>query len=130
VAGLAVGRADAVAELRDLERGPVEFRKSRDQPCHNTGLAHAAGMPADDNECHGFIVAVCRDFRKALRRVISCQETSHPMPDSTPTRSRVAHPVLGTGVLPCVAKPVCADLLPRPLSPWLLAESEIRLRPE
>src|SRR6185312_15682945 len=52
VAGLAVCRADAVAELRDLERGPVVLGQSGDQACHHAGFAHAAGVSADDDKGH------------------------------------------------------------------------------
>jgi len=42
VAGLAVGRADAVAVLRDLYRRPFEFRQRRDQAGNNAGLPDAS----------------------------------------------------------------------------------------
>src|SRR6185437_7012602 len=39
VAGLAVGGADVVAELRDLDGGPVELRQSGDDAGNDRGLA-------------------------------------------------------------------------------------------
>ena len=53
VAGFAVERTDAVAVLRDLERGPVIFAQSRDQASDYAGLAYAARVSADYDNCYG-----------------------------------------------------------------------------
>src|SRR5579872_493454 len=43
--------ADAMAELRDLHRGPMQFGQCRNDAGHYAGLAHVAGVPADDDDC-------------------------------------------------------------------------------
>jgi hypothetical protein len=53
VAGLAVGGADVVAELCDLDGRPVEVRQSGDDAGHDRGLADVAGVSADDDGWHG-----------------------------------------------------------------------------
>ena len=50
MAGLAARRADAVAVLRDFERGPAQFWQRGNQAGNYAGLAHAAGMSADDDD--------------------------------------------------------------------------------
>src|SRR5579864_9145955 len=54
VTGLAVGRADAMSVLRNLDRSPLQFRQRRDQASDHAGLAHAARMSANDDDCHRF----------------------------------------------------------------------------
>src|SRR5260370_32616178 len=68
VTRLAVGRADAVAKLRDLECHPVKLRQRGDQARHHAGLPHTARMPANDYERHICIFAVPPGFRKAEER--------------------------------------------------------------
>ena len=57
IAGLAIRRADAVAKLRDLQGGPVEFRQRGNQTGNYTGFAHAPRMPANHHDCHIAIFA-------------------------------------------------------------------------
>src|SRR5262249_8625836 len=64
VARLAVGRADAVAELRDLQRRPVELRQCRDQSGYHAGLTHAPRMSPDDYDGHDAIFAGFARFKK------------------------------------------------------------------
>ena len=52
VAGLAVQRTDSVAVLRDLERSPTAFGQGGNEAGNYAGLAYAAGMSADDDDCH------------------------------------------------------------------------------
>src|ERR1700693_1673353 len=58
VTGLSVGRADAVAILRNFQGRPVVFRQSGDQACDYAGLADAARVSADDDEGHGLRTVV------------------------------------------------------------------------
>src|SRR6266700_3958430 len=57
IAGLAVGRTDAVAELRDLQRGPVEFAQGRNKTSNNAGLAYTPRMSANHDDGHDSILA-------------------------------------------------------------------------
>jgi len=41
-----------MAELRDLECGPIAGRQRRDQAGDHTGLAHVSRMPADHDNSH------------------------------------------------------------------------------
>src|ERR1700688_1893394 len=52
VTGLAVSRADAMAVLRDLHRTQINLAQAEDQARHDAGLAHAAGMSANDDDGH------------------------------------------------------------------------------
>src|SRR5579864_4021016 len=71
IAGLAVGGADAVAKLRDLEGGPVEFRQRRYQARNHAGLAHAARVPANHHDCHKPIFAGFGRFKNPQTAVRS-----------------------------------------------------------
>jgi hypothetical protein len=48
VAGFAVGGADAVSILRDLESSPVKVGQGSDDAGNDAGFADAAGVSADD----------------------------------------------------------------------------------
>jgi hypothetical protein len=52
VAGLAIGCANVVSVLRNLERGPMQLWQSGDETCDNAGLANVARVSADDDDCH------------------------------------------------------------------------------
>src|SRR2546430_2215804 len=71
IAGLAVGGADAMAELRDFEGCPVEFRQCRNQARNHTGLAHAARVPANHNDCHKAIFAGFACFKNPKLRAVA-----------------------------------------------------------
>ena len=57
IARLAVCRADAVAELRDLQGSPIELRQRGNQPGNHTGFAHATRMSANHHNGHAAIFA-------------------------------------------------------------------------
>ena len=52
IARLAVGRADAVTILRDLDGGPVHFGQRGDDAGDDAGFAYAARVSADHDDCH------------------------------------------------------------------------------
>ena len=56
VTGFAIGGADVVPMLRDLEGGPAEFGQGRDQAGDDAGFANAAGMAADDEDGHSALL--------------------------------------------------------------------------
>ncbi len=53
VARLTIGRAESMAELRDLEGGPAKLRQPVNERSHDRGLAHTARVTADDYDGHG-----------------------------------------------------------------------------
>lgn len=52
VAGLAIGRADAVAVLGDFGGGPVKFGERGDERDDHASLANIAGVAADEEGRH------------------------------------------------------------------------------
>ena len=69
IAGLAVCRADAVAELRDLQGGPIKLRQRGNQTGNHTGFAHAPGMSANYDDCHTAIFAGFMRFKNPKLRL-------------------------------------------------------------
>ena len=69
IAGLAIGRADAVAKLRDLQGGPVKFRQRGNQTCNHAGFTYAPRMPANHHNCHAAIFAGFICFKNPKNRV-------------------------------------------------------------
>ena len=63
IAGLAVGRTDAVTELGNLEGRPVELSQTRNQPGNHAGFPHAPRMPADYHDRHISIFSGFRGFK-------------------------------------------------------------------
>ena len=64
IADFAVGGANAVSVLGNLEGSPVELRRGSDESGDDAGFADAAGVSADDDEGHGLYTA--------YRRVAEC----------------------------------------------------------
>lgn len=49
---LAIGRADTVAKLGDLDCGPTPLRHGSDQRAYDAGFTYIPRMSTDDNDCH------------------------------------------------------------------------------
>src|SRR5689334_4425968 len=65
VAGFAIGGTDAVAELGNLQRGPVELPQCCNQASNHTGLAHTPRMSADHYKGHRAIFAGFGRFKNS-----------------------------------------------------------------
>jgi hypothetical protein len=63
IAGFAIGRADAVTKLRDLQGGPVELRQRGNQTGNHAGLSHTPRMSANYHDCHTAIFAGFMRFK-------------------------------------------------------------------
>lgn len=60
-----------MAVLRDLECGPMASGQRRDQASDYAGLADAAGMSADDDDCH-ITLYFAGEGARATQLLFSC----------------------------------------------------------
>src|SRR3954451_4268844 len=88
IAILAVHRANAMAELRDLDGRPMKLRHRRDQPRDYARLAEVARVPADDYRCHSYfffasLAKVASSFRYSRMGLAGVPQKTTPLPRIT-----------------------------------------------